>query len=271
MAPSGALFLLGDNMIITTSYKINSRIMSIVDTFVQSYPMPYVERKKLTLKNLFQIYNCPIIIVTNARIIYATETGQLYFHPNLAQVRSKRIELGQSDAMLSACGLSKGMRFLDCTMGLGSDSLIASQVVGADGEIVSLESSSIIHMIVSMGMRFYPFENPLLAQAASRIKSKHIHYLDYLKNTNDNAFDVVYFDPMFDESIKEDTPLEALQMVADYNSLDIETITEAKRVAKKYVIMKNHYTSDRFRSLGFTQLVRKTSQFHYGVIDVDVQ
>lgn len=245
--------------------------MSRVDEFVQSYPMTYVARKKLTLNNLFQIHNCPIVVVTNTRIIYATETGQLYFHPNLAQVRSKRIELEQSDAMVSACGLSKGMRFLDCTMGLGSDSLIASQVVGAEGEVVALESSSIIHMIVKMGMRFYPFENHSLALAASRIKFEHTHYLDYLKTINDNAFDVVYFDPMFDESIKEDTPLEALQMVADYNSLDIETINEAKRVAKKYVIMKNHYTSDRFRSLGFTQLVRKTSQFHYGVIDVDVQ
>lgn len=245
--------------------------MSIVDEFVESYALTYVARKKLTLRNLFQMYKCPIVIVTSSRIIYATEAGQIYFHPNLAQVRSRRIETGQNDAMVSASGLTKGMRFLDCTMGLGSDSLIAAQIVGNEGKVVALESSSIIHMIVSMGMRFYPYENLSLELAASRIKFEHTDSLDYLRSTEDNAFDVVYFDPMFDESVKEYTPLEALHTLANHTSLDIETITEAKRVANKYVIMKNHYKSNRYSSLGFTQQIRKTSQFHYGVINVEEQ
>lgn len=245
--------------------------MSVVNELVQRYGLTYVARKKSTLLYLFRRYKSPVIIVTSARVIYATEKGQIYFHPNLAQVRSKRLENGETDALISVSGLTEGMRFLDCTMGLGSDSLIASQVVGSKGSVVALESSSVIHMIVKMGMRFYPFENKSLALAASRIKFIHTHYLDYLQQAEDNSFDIVYFDPMFDASIKEDTPLTALEIAADFHPLNLETIIEAKRVAKKYVIMKNHYTSDRFHSLGFTQHIRKTAQFHYGVINVDEQ
>lgn len=258
-------------MIITTSYRVNPKIISTVNKLVKHYNLLYIPRKKYTLPNLFQRYNCPIIIVTSSRIIYKTESGQIYFHPNLSQIRSKRIENGESDNMIDISGLEKDMSFLDCTMGLGTDSLIASQVVGDSGQVVALESSPIIHMVIKEGMNFYPFETRTLQLAASRIKFQQINYLDYLKIADDNSFDVVYFDPMFDSSIKETTPIEVIQDFANHTSLDSETIAEAKRVAKKCVIMKNHYTSKLFNTLGFKQHIRKTSQFHYGVLDLEEQ
>lgn len=255
-------------MIITTSYKVDEFVLSKVEQISKTYELSYIPRKKHTLNQLIKRHQCPIILVTHSHIRYVTADSQVYFHPNLAQVRSKRIESGGTDALIESCKLERGMSFLDCTLGLATDSLIVSQVIGDTGKIVALESNPIMHLVTNEGLKHYPFESELLDRAAKRIQIEHINSFDYLKQTADQSFDVVYFDPMFDTDIKEETPFSDIKTVADYHSLDMKTIAEAKRVAKKYVIMKNHYLSESFETLGFIRLRRKTSQFHYGIIQI---
>lgn len=258
-------------MIITTSYRKNPLILEKVYELANKYNLRYVPRNKNTLKQLIKRHQCPVILVTDKHIRYVTEHSEIFFHPNFAQVRSKRIDDHQPDALIEVSGLKYGMSILDCTLGLGSDSLIASQVVGDKGTVIALESNPIMHLITSEGLRYYPFLSKLLSDAAKRIEIHHQHAYEYLKSLDDDTFDVVYFDPMFDSNIKEETPLNDVKKIADYHALDKQTISEAERVAKKCVIMKNHYLSDTFKELGFIQQVRKTSQFHYGVIKINEQ
>jgi hypothetical protein len=44
-------------------------------------------------------------------------------------------------------------------------------------------------------------------------------------------------------------------------------MSEAVRVAKKRVILKDHYKSTRFVKFGFQVLRRKTAKFHFAFIE----
>lgn len=57
--------------------------------------------------------------------------------------RIKQLERGQKDSLITACQLESGMTFLDCNLGLASDTLVANYVVGQTGEVVSLEKVSL--------------------------------------------------------------------------------------------------------------------------------
>ena len=57
----------------------------------------------------------------------------MFFHPNMAQVRMKRLRCGDIDNMLEAMGgreFLQNKTVLDCTLGFASDAIISSYGVG---------------------------------------------------------------------------------------------------------------------------------------------
>ena len=74
-------------------------------------------------------------------------------------------------------------------------------------------------------------------------------------------------DPMFEEVIEESTNFEALRYAGKHLTLTDEWVAEAKRVAKKRVVLKAHYKSDWFEKYQFQRDVRLTAKFHYGVFE----
>ena len=83
----------------------------------------------------------------------------------------------------------------------------------------------------------------------------------------DHSVDVVYFDPMFDENIIESNGIRELTHLAATHSLTDKILQEAKRVARKRVVLKDHYRSPRFEQFSFNVCKRKTAKFHYGYIE----
>lgn len=104
-------------------------------------------------------------------------------------------------------------------------------------------------------------------EAMRQINVFSIDHLEYLRNEKENAFDVVYFDPMFESKIDSEG-INAIRKMAIYRSLDEETIEEAKRVAKKRIVLKDHWQSSRFERFNFNVYKRITSQFHYASIEL---
>ena len=72
---------------------------------------------------------------------------------------------------------------------------------------------------------------------------------------------------MFDESILESNGIRELTHLAAPHSLSENIIQEAKRVARKRVVLKDHFRSPRFEQFGFNVCKRKTAKFHYGFIE----
>ncbi len=257
-------------MIITTSgrpyNKLDQYAMQIADALDASYQ----KRNKRSVIEIKKSASDHVIVVGKKRmeLHFLDEESPLFFHPNSAMFRIKRIMKGESDPFIDACNLQPGDKVLDCTLGLASDSIVASYVTGETGVVVGTEESRFLSYLVEKGLKQWETGLPIIDEAMRRIVVKNHDHVAYLKSCEDHSYDVVYFDPMFEETIEGSVGIEPLKKVATYSPLQMEAITEAKRVAKKRVVLKDHYKSSRFTQFKFEVTVRKSAKFHYGVIEI---
>jgi 16S rRNA (guanine1516-N2)-methyltransferase len=229
-----------------------------------------VERKKRSVAKMQQAYHANVIVAGKERYEYFAygESEPFFYHPNSAAFRIKRLAKGESEPFIDACELKEGDSFLDCTLGIGSDSLVAAFVVGKTGQVVGVETNQNVAFIVKEGMRTYNYDELPLTSCMRSIHVVHANAIHYLKSQPDNSFDIVYMDPMFEQVIEESTNFETLRAAGNHDPLTFEWVQEAKRVARRKVVLKAHYESVYFEAFGFTQLKRQTSKFHYGVIEI---
>lgn len=258
-------------MIVTTGGRYNEQTLAKTKNIAMRYGLDFVMRRKRSVKELISRYNADVLVVGNDGLRIATMTGRetLKYHPNFSMVRAKRLLNKKNDALVEAAELELGMSFLDCTMGLAADSVIASLVVGTAGRVTALEQSFILYLLAKEGLSTYDTNIELINDAMRNIETMHQNHTDYLKKLPDNSFDIVYFDPMFDEEIMDSQSLRLITEVTYTENLSQTAVTEAKRVAAKKVVLKDHFRSSRFNQFGFEQQVRKASKVHYGVINTE--
>ena len=258
-------------MFVTTVEKTNETLNLKAIKTAEQLGIRYIERNKKTIKQLQALYQQPCVVVGKMRTeLYDIEgTDPLFFHPNMAAVRLKRIDKGEEDPFVRATGLREGMSILDCTLGMGADALIASYVIGNSGKITALEVNPFVYFVIKDGLQCYSFKNDQLRAAAKRIEAVNTDYLTFLKSADDKSYDVVYFDPMFTESVSESSGIQSLGSFASYHELTKEAIDQAKRVAKRRIILKDHFRSNRFADFDFYVEKRKTAKFHFGVIELE--
>ena len=158
---------------------------------------------------------------------------------------------------------------MDCTLGLGSDALVASYVVGARGKVVALEVNPLIAEVVRHGMKNFSADTPHILEAMRRVEIVTADCRDYLSTCASDSFDAVYFDPMFRRPVEKSSGLNPIRPLADSRPLTEEIIREACRVARRRVVMKEHSGSAEFERLGFKVLSGgKYSSVAFGVIDI---
>ncbi|MEH7387999.1 class I SAM-dependent methyltransferase [Bacillus sp. JJ1521] len=257
-------------MFVTTAGRTNDEMVDLAKKVAAELDTPYIQRNKRSIANLQVLTEEDILVVGKNRIEIYPKHGEepLFFHPNSAMFRMKRIMKGEHDPFIQASGLMKGSTFLDCTLGLGSDSIVASFVVGRTGNVMSLEGNKYLYYLLKGGLKSWDTGYPDMNEAMVRIEVQHNTYESFLASCPSKSFDVVYFDPMFEEMIEESEGIKGLRNFALYSTLSPEAIKEAKRVAKQKVVLKDHWKSEQFERYGFTVYKRKTAKFHYGVIDL---
>ena len=175
--------------------------------------------------------------------------------------------------MVTAMGLAPGMKVLDCTLGLGSDALIASLVVGELGLVVGLEVSPILSLLVQRGFKEYPWSSfpqigELLQKAADRIRVFNLDHRQVLNQLADNLFDVVYFDPMFQKSVGSAKGIAVVRNLGFSKPLEPVSLYEAVRVARCRVVVKERKGSQEFTRLGLNQLIQGANRISYGILEV---
>ncbi|WP_163539278.1 class I SAM-dependent methyltransferase [Gracilibacillus sp. YIM 98692] len=257
-------------MIITTAGRSTNRLITHSKRLSATYQLPFIERKGQSIENLKKLYKDDILVVGKDQLFISCLDGdqKLFFHPNLAMVRSKRVVNGEEEPFLSTTKLIKGMSILDCTLGLASDSIIASLAVGAGGSVIGIEGSKSLYILAKEGLSSLNSRHEWFDQAMRRISVIHDDHYSYLKKAETNAVDIVYFDPMFHKSIHTSNGINPLRKQAISSDLTMDVIKEAKRVARQRVVIKDHWQSERFNQFGFIQFKRKTSPFHYGSIEL---
>ncbi len=258
------------NFIVTTIRKPDIATETFADELSLKLGGKFVKREDFSFDRLKKIHGVEnILLVKKNSLSVVTSDGELFFHPNTAHLRIKNLRGGEGDRLIDALKISAGSKVLDCTLGLGSDSIVASCVAGNFGKVVALEVNPLIFTVVNHGMKNFSDDSPHILDAMRRVEVVNADYRDYLTNCAENSFDVVYFDPMFRRPIEKSSGLNPIRPLADNRPLTAEIIREACRVAKNRVVMKEHSGSDEFARLGF-EIVGggKYSSVAFGVIDV---
>ena len=256
-------------LIVTTPGRTDKEHIGQAKKIAAKLNVPFIERRKRSISRMQNDTNADIVLVKKERLeLYSLGAAEpFFFHPNSAAFRLKRLINGEQDSMLEATGLTKGDSFLDTTAGLSSDSIIASYAVGNSGMVHACEKNEIIAYLVGKGLKEYTSDNELLNECMRWIKLFQEDSVNFLKRCEDNAYDVVYMDPMFEEEIVESSNFQALRKVGMQDTLTAEWVKEAIRVAKRRVVLKAHFRSPLFQQYGFSQQIRLTSKFHYGILE----
>ncbi len=256
-------------MFVTTAGRTNEEMTAKAKEIAVELKTEFISRKKRSVSAIQDIMNDDCLVVGKERLelFPLGETEPFFFHPNSAMFRIKRLMKGESDPLIDAAKLKEGMSFLDCSLGLASDSIVASFTVGESGFVKGIEAKRELAYLVKDGLEKWDSGNEKINKAMKKIKVVEGNSLDLLKSQKDNSIDCVYFDPMFEETILESDGIRSLTHLAVYDGLTEELILQAERVARKRVILKDHFRSKRFEELGFKVYRRKSAKFHFGVIE----
>ncbi|PTM58892.1 putative SAM-dependent methyltransferase [Desmospora activa DSM 45169] len=238
-------------------------------TIAERIGAPVLNRENRSLAALFREQGAEAAVVVGPEgARWENSAGDRFrFHPNLSALRVKELRQGGRDALVQVAQLQPGDQVLDCTLGLGADAIVASYVTGASGRVVGLESQPVIAALVEYGLDRYPASSSALAEAMKRIEVNIADYREYLSQCPDQSFDVVWFDPMFRRTVTRSSGIQPLKTLANPAPLDQRSVTEACRVARRRVILKERRGSEQFERLGF-RVEKEASHHAFGVIDV---
>ncbi|RUS45777.1 class I SAM-dependent methyltransferase [Cohnella sp. AR92] len=260
-------------MIVTTIEKPSAETIVRAKRLAEELGSRYVGRRRETIRGLErakpEAADGVLVVGPNELRFVSGESPPLFFHPSMALVRLKRLLEGDTDSLLRAAQAVPGDVVLDCTAGLASDALVLSYAVGASGRVLALEASRVLHTVVREGLRQYDSGIPEVNEAMRRIEPVHGEHLSYLRSLPDRSVDIVFFDPMFSKPVMESASLLPLRSVAHDERLTEEAVAEARRVARKRVVLKEHRDSKEFGRLGFARSRRTASSVAYGVIEVN--
>ena len=91
--------------------------------------------------------------------------------------------------------------------------------------------------------------------------------LDYLRVCPSRRYDVVCFDPFFGEVLAGSAPFAPIRAFGDHGPLLPEALTEARRVARRRVLVKAVRWSDTLAALGITERCdSRTGKVVYGIL-----
>lgn len=172
----------------------------------------------------------------------------------MAFLRLLRARRGETDPLVAHAGLKAGESVLDATLGLGGDALVAAGVTGAP--VLGLEKDGVLGAFTQAGLRRLPGHGREPGGLVQVVRADH---RSFLREQPGRSFDVVLFDPMFRRPGDAGPLFELLRAHADHAPLDAETLREARRVARRGVLVKDSAQGDELRRLGLVPLLSRRS------------
>ena len=261
-------------MIVTTASNETQSLTDKARSLSSRFGIEYYPRKgkEKSLKYLLENIDPQIFVINNMRGLSYYESGksEAFFHPNMAFQRINNLKRGEQDSMAAACKLESGMSFFDGTLGLSSDSLVASYMVGEPGEVTAAEKSAPMYILAEEGLRFYAERHSEWKPIIERINIKNIDNLDFMRQCGERSFDIVYFDFMFDKPVAESDGIQGIRNLACYDKITTEHVHEARRVAKSRIVAKSDANGARELSkFGFmTEKEHQRKNFYYAVLEI---
>ncbi len=242
------------DLVVTTSRKASTEQQHRARAWAERLAAAFAPRKGRSIAEVATGEHVTgVLVISDREPVYYEPRCQLeyFFHPNMAKVRIHNLKAGRGDPMVEAMQLSCGDTVLDCTLGRACDAIVTSWVVGNEGKVVGVERIPILAALTAHGLASYEIQPADVAAAMRRIEVHQADYHDVLAETPSASFDVVYFDPIFDQPLDGSRAMEPLRVLADQRPVDAAALREAQRVARRAVVVKQRRGSDYWEQLPF--------------------
>jgi len=260
---------------VTTAVKPSAAVEAQAAGLAAELQAPLVPRLGRPLPQIFAESEAARLLIAGVDHLRLKDraTGtEYYFHPNMFLIRGSNVLRGEPDHFLQATRLSRGDTLLDCTLGFASEAALASLIVGESGLVLGLESVPELAAVTRAGIQGFPMPSAALGAALRRVQVAAADYGAYLRGCQPRSFDVVYFDPFFENRLTgSESSVSPLFVFANPAPLDPAAVREACRVARRRVVIKHprHEPLPPEVSARVTETVgSRKSRLVYGVIGV---
>ena len=249
---------------VTTSKKPKRNQHLRAEQVAKDLTLPLIVREQRSVEALFNHYQIDyLFVVEKDKLLITNRSESFFWHPGTAIKKLWEISLGKNNSLQIAADLKAGSSVLDCTLGFGSDAILMACIVGDKGKVVGIEANEYIAYLTRDGLENYTQVKDYIKYHMNQIKVVHDTYQSYLSALPDNSFDVVYFDPMFRMPNKASHGINGLREFALEEPLSIKIITEALRVCKNRVVVKERIGSGVFKELG---IINRIGEIKFGSV-----
>ena len=218
---------------------------------------PFVPRRETPFAGMFAERpeaRRALVVQTERLLLVDREEHTFFYHPNMAFPRLGNLLRGQPDLLITAAGLKAGDSVLDATLGFASEATLCAHVVGDSGEVHGIEAIPELGLVVREGLKTVQTHRIALNAAMRRVQVVHLgDHLDYLRACPDARYDVVCFDPFFEDEPTGSEQFASLRHFGDHAALTRDALTEARRIARRRVLVKTLRWSPVLEELGITQ------------------
>lgn len=180
----------------------------------------------MSVEALLERFAC-VLVLRGDGVVLLDGRGSARWTGGMADLRIHRLRAGipQPDHLLLAGEVQPGDAVLDCTLGRGHDALVLEQ---AGARVTGVEKSLPLYAWTSLG----------LEERGSSVKCLRGDARDVLRGLPDAGFDVVFFDPMFSKRAHHEAGFALVRRHGEPAPLDAATLAEARRVARRWVVVK---------------------------------
>jgi 16S rRNA (guanine1516-N2)-methyltransferase len=259
------------DLFVTTALNATPLLVAQAHAYAAELNTSYAARRDLGLPKLFAAYPDArrLLVVQAGRLLLVDRNGhEFFYHPNMAFLRLGNLLRGGRDLLIEAAELHEGDSVLDATLGYASEAILCAHIVGKTGEVNGIEAVPELGLVVREGLKTVTTDQPILNDAMRRIQVIHLgHHLDYLRACPSRRYDVICFDPFFDEVLEGSEPFAPIRAFGDHSPLLAEALAQARRVARRRVLVKAVRWSDTLNALGITERCdSRTGKVVYGIL-----
>lgn len=227
----------GLRLVVTTGKRPTEPLVARARAVAAACGLTYVPRDD-SLSRLLRRHGADgAYVVTAAAAEVRARGARLAVHPSTARLNVAR---GRTHPLLRAVAPEAEPppeRVVDATLGQAKDALHLAAVLGC--EVVGLERTPLLACLAEDGLaRLIAAGEPPWAEAAARIEVINADAHTWLSAQPEASADVVYLDPMFRAPRPAAAGFDLLRALAWPAPLAPALLTQARRVARRRVVLK---------------------------------
>jgi 16S rRNA (guanine1516-N2)-methyltransferase len=256
-----------EKFVVTTSHKPSKEQVLKAKELAEKLGVDYIPRRQLSERVNKGEIDFYYVVEASGRIVIRWKGGEFFFHPSVAKVRMKNLESGGRDYLIDVMKFEGDEVVLDTTFGLGAEAILMAAFLPR-GKVIGLEKSIHIYNVVKYGLLNYKPNVRWIEKAMKRIELIHTDFKEFIRKAEDESYDIVYCDPMFENPKFESSSMNPLRPFASYDTITEEDVRHMLRIAKKKVVLKSHVKDSLFERIKVDYKTgSKKSGVIYGVIE----